>query len=189
MRGVIHIDEVSQVAVVVDKRPFRVSRPLVPEDIDITEAVPGPDIELGPVPRRCSQGLPFACMKHGFTFQSNGAVFRRPPPLSISLHGLGHSLYGSETGARLRSMSLTNAIPNHPAFVGRPGISLDPGGGTRSSGSGSPTSRAFIRALVHRRIQLGSALSGGALTGAREARIRPCSPWSGAPNLASTQRS
>jgi hypothetical protein len=108
-------------------------------------------------------------MKHGFTFQSDGAVFRRPPPLSISLHGLGHSIYGSETGARLWAMSSTNAIANHSAFVGRPGISLDPGGGTRSSGSGAPTSRAFTSASVHRRIQLGSALSGGALTGAREA--------------------
>lgn len=119
MRGVIDIDEASQVAVVIDKRPFRVSRSLVPEDIDITEAVLGPDVEFGPVPWRCSQGLPFARVKHGFTFQSSGAVFRKAPPLSISLHGLGHSLYRSETGARLRLIYPSNAISSQPAPVGR----------------------------------------------------------------------
>ncbi len=78
MGGVIDIDEVSQVAVVVNKRAFRVSRSLVPEHIDITEAVLGPHIEFGPVPRRCSQRLPFARVKHGFTFQSGGQFSGEP---------------------------------------------------------------------------------------------------------------
>lgn len=78
MRGVINIDEVPQVAVVVDKRPFRVSRSLVPEDIDITKPILGPDIEFGPVPWGCSQGLPFARVKHGFTFQSSGQFSGEP---------------------------------------------------------------------------------------------------------------
>ena len=89
MRGVIHIDEVAQIAVVVDKRALRISRSLVPEDVDVAEAVLRPHIEFRSVSRGCLQGLPFGRVKHGLTFQSNGAVLRMDSPLSIRLDGLG----------------------------------------------------------------------------------------------------
>ena len=52
MRGVIHIDEVAQFTVEVDECASRIGRSLVPEDVDVAEAVLCPDIELRSIPRR-----------------------------------------------------------------------------------------------------------------------------------------
>ncbi len=60
MCGVIHIDEVAQLTVEIDECALRIGRSLVPEDINVAEAVLRPDIELRSVPRCCLHGLPFA---------------------------------------------------------------------------------------------------------------------------------
>jgi hypothetical protein len=67
MCSVIHIDEVAQLTVEIDERAFRVGSSRVPEDIDVAEAVLGPDVELRSVSRGYLHGLPFAHLKHGLT--------------------------------------------------------------------------------------------------------------------------
>jgi hypothetical protein len=67
MRGVLHIDEVAQFTVEIDECALRIGRSCVPEDIDVTEAVLRPDIELRSVSRRYLHGLPFAHLKHSLT--------------------------------------------------------------------------------------------------------------------------
>ncbi len=63
MRGVVHVDEVSQVAVVVDERTLRESRSVVPKHVNVTDSVLGPDIDFGPVSWSRLQKLPFARLK------------------------------------------------------------------------------------------------------------------------------
>jgi hypothetical protein len=70
MGGVIHIDEVAQLTVKIDECALRVSRSRVPKDINVAEAVLGPDIDLRSVSRRYLHGLPFARLKHGLTSSS-----------------------------------------------------------------------------------------------------------------------
>ena len=52
MGSVIHIDEVAQLTIEVNECALRIGRSRVPEDINVAEAVLGPDIELRSVPRR-----------------------------------------------------------------------------------------------------------------------------------------
>jgi hypothetical protein len=63
MRGVIHVNEALQVAVVVDERTLRESRSVVPKHVNVTDTVLGPDIDFGPVSWSRLQELPFARLK------------------------------------------------------------------------------------------------------------------------------
>ncbi len=63
MRGVIHVNEPSQVAVVVYERTLRESRSVEPKYVNVTDSVLGPDIDFGPVSWSRLQELPFAQLK------------------------------------------------------------------------------------------------------------------------------
>jgi hypothetical protein len=89
MRGVIDIDEAAQVTIVVDERALGKRRSLIPEDVNVTETVLRPDIELGAVPWRGLQRLPLALVKHGFTSSLIRQCSRMPTSMSTGPDGLG----------------------------------------------------------------------------------------------------
>ncbi len=67
MRGVIHLNEVAQLTIEIDECAIRIGTSLVPEDIDVAEAIRRPNVELRSVPRRSLHGLPLAHSKHSLT--------------------------------------------------------------------------------------------------------------------------
>jgi hypothetical protein len=107
MCRVLHIDEVAQITVVVDERALRISRSLVPEDVNVTETVLRPDIEFGPVSRGCLQELPFARVNHGLT--------------SWLIRGFPHTALNVDWAQWLRLLGLSSDVGGdcHLAFTAR----------------------------------------------------------------------